>query len=149
MEEKVSNYNSRLFVDECIICGNTGNQYPLDTHHIQEQNTFDEHDFHKNKLSNIVILCKQHHFDAHNGNLKINGYVDTLQGKKIDYTINNTTEEKINKKKYNENQIHIIQKIYEEFKGQNNYLMKIIIELRKYDITISKTTLTKIILNNY
>ena len=76
-EKKTSNYNSKLYVDKCSICGVTGSSYPLDTHHIKEQHTFDEtihHDFHKNKLANLVVLCKEHHDAVHHGNLEIVGY---------------------------------------------------------------------------
>jgi DNA mismatch repair protein MutS len=85
LEKKTSNYNSKLYMDGCSICGKNGIQYPLDTHHIKEQNTFDEDDINKDKLANLVVLCKQHHDEVHHGNLKINGYIDTLQGMKLDY----------------------------------------------------------------
>jgi hypothetical protein len=78
--DKKSNYNNKLYMDECSICGDNGTVYPLDTHHIKEQNTFDNNDIHKDKLSNLVVLCKKHHDEVHYGDLEIIGYKDTITG---------------------------------------------------------------------
>ena len=92
---KRSNYNNKLYMDKCSLCDDNGSVYPLDTHHIKEQNTFDEHDIHKDKLSNLVVLCKKHHDEVHYGNLKIFGYKETINGKELDY-IYDTNNDKEN-----------------------------------------------------
>jgi len=149
--DKKSNYNNKLYIDNCSICGDSGLTYPLDTHHIKEQNTFDEYDIHKDKLSNIVVLCKTHHDQVHHGNLEINGYLDTLNGKILDYNVNNLnhSNNNISKKKYNENQISIIKNLANELKDQKQYMKTLICELKKKDINISPKTVLKICNNTY
>ena len=140
LNDKVSNYNNKLFIDKCSICGDNGFTYPLDTHHIKEQNKFEKGDFNKDKLSNLVILCKKHHEEVHNGNLEINGYLDTVIGKKLEFK---------SRKKFNEEQIIIIKNLLNEFKDQKNYLKIAIKELKKKEIIISEKTLKKICDNIY
>jgi DNA mismatch repair protein MutS len=140
LNDKVSNYNNKLFIDKCSICGDNGFTYPLDTHHIKEQNKFEKGDFNKDKLSNLVILCKKHHEEVHNGNLEINGYLDTVVGKKLEFK---------SRKKFNEEQIIIIKNLLNEFKYQKNYLKIAIKELKKKEIIISEKTLKKICDNIY
>ena len=41
LDSKLSNYNKNLFMDKCAIC-NKGNEVVLHTHHIKEQNEFNE-----------------------------------------------------------------------------------------------------------
>ena len=158
--DKKSNYNNKLYMDECSICGTNGTVYPLDTHHIKEQNSFDKDDIHKDKLSNLVVLCKKHHDEVHHGNLEIIGYKDTITGKELEYKYDNQsiisdiTEEKSltkknSKKKYNEEQIKIIMSVVDKSKGQIEYIKYIRSELKKIDINISKDTLTRIIKNIY
>jgi len=145
---KTSNYNNQLYMDKCIICGDNGMDYPLDTHHIKEQNTFDKYDINKDKLYNIVVLCKTHHDSVHNGNLEINGYIDTINGKKLDFKFKENNEKKI-KKKFNEEQIKIIKDLALELKDQQQFCKIMIKELKKKDINISSTILNKICNNLY
>ena len=140
---KTSNYNSALYMDGCSICGKTNY---LDTHHIKEQFTFSEGDINKDKLSNIVILCKEHHDEVHNGNLQINGYMDTVKGKELKYEF---TDFKKSKKKYNSNQVEIIKNLANKFKGQKQYMKILINELKNIDINISAKTINKILNGEY
>jgi DNA mismatch repair protein MutS len=153
---KTSNYNNKLYMDKCTICGTNGKTYPLDTHHIKEQNTFDKDDINKDKLSNLVILCKKHHDDVHNGNLEITGYKDTVLGPKLDYTDytnniseTNETNKNNNRKKYDETQINIIKKMAHDLKDQKQYMKILIIELNKININISSKTINKILNDTY
>jgi len=86
---KKSKYNSKKNVDSCEVCGKTATT--LDTHHIFEQCTANSNGiietFHKNTLHNLVVLCKDCHQNVHNGNLIINGYLDTSSGKKLDFKL--------------------------------------------------------------
>jgi len=149
LNDKVSNYNNKLFVDKCSICGDSGYILPLDTHHIKEQNIFDKNDFNKDKLSNLVVLCKKHHDEVHNGNLEINGYLDTTLGKKLEFNIIEKKEKICGRKKYDDKQIIIIKDLMNQFKDHKKYLKIVILELKKININISEKTLKKINDNIY
>lgn len=81
-----SKYNTNLYMNECQVCKGPAE----DTHHINGQCTADEKGFidhyHKNVLSNLVVLCKKCHLAAHgccgdDGKvLKITGYQETNEG---------------------------------------------------------------------
>ena len=148
LNDKVSNYNNKLFMDKCSICGANGNSYPLDTHHIKEQYIFDQDDINKDKLSNLVVLCKTHHDEVHNGQLQINGYLDTVVGKKLDYNFNNNIKS-TTKKKYNEEHIKVIKELAEELKDQKQFMKVLLYELKKKDINISVQTVNKICNGTY
>jgi len=145
---KTSNYNKKLYVDKCSVCGESCSM--LDTHHINEQNNFDENDFNKDKLSNLVVLCKKHHDEAHNGNLEIKGYIDTTEGKKLDYVVDNSKAIRSNgKKKYNTEQIEIIKNMAQNLKDQKQFMKVMLIELKKININISANTVNKICNGEY
>ena len=148
LNDKTSNYNNKLYVDACSICGDNGMIYPLDTHHIKEQVTFSDDDFNKDKLSNLVILCKSHHDMAHNGKLEISGYIDTIDGRKLDYKINDKCKSAM-KKKFNEDEIKIIKDVALEFKDYKESVKVTIRELKKKGITLSAKTINKICNNEY
>jgi DNA mismatch repair protein MutS len=135
-------------MDVCSVCGANGYNYPLDTHHIKEQNTFDSGDINKDKLSNLVVLCKTHHDEVHNGQLQINGYLDTVTGKKLDYNFNNNIKS-AGKKKYNEEQIKMIKELAEELKDQKQFMKVLLYELKKKNINISAQTVNKICNGTY
>ncbi len=84
-----SNYNKNVFVHECAICKATGIRTQLDTHHIIEQHEFNEYKIkdgiQKDASHNLVVLCKNHHDEVHNGNLRIYGYRDGPSGRFLDY----------------------------------------------------------------
>jgi DNA mismatch repair protein MutS len=141
---KKSNYNPKLYIEECSVCGKKEKE--LDTHHIIEQNQFKEHSFFKNKLSNLVILCQEHHNEVHNGNLQIFGYFETENGKELKYEYN---KKNIKRKKYDFYQIKIIQDMWSDLKEHKENMKIMILELKKQDIIISKETLKKIIQNIY
>jgi DNA mismatch repair protein MutS len=146
ISNKTSNYNSELYINKCVICGNDGSEYPLDTHHIKFQKFFNKYDFHKNKLSNLVVLCKDHHNEVHNDNLIINGYVDSIKGKILDYEIN-SEKEVIKRKKYNEKDILLMKDLALKFNNNNK---NIINELKNnYEINISSKTLNLILKDEY
>ena len=146
LENKTSNYNSKLYVEKCSICGKV--EEGLDTHHIVEQHDFDENNRFKNKLSNLVVLCKQHHHEVHHGLLKIHGYKESTQGKILDYEIIQYDIKK-SKKKYNETQIKMIKELVDELKDHQNQMKVALLELKKKNINISSQTLKKIINEKY
>lgn len=80
---KNSSYNSSVFLKECEICGKQGEEI----HHINEQHMADdkgviEH-FHKNHKANLVCLCGECHDKVHSGEILIEGWKMTGDGKKL------------------------------------------------------------------
>lgn len=135
---KKSQYNNDLLMISCSICGEKAD----DSHHIKYQSDFDEFDENKDKLSNLVVLCKKHHNQVHNQQLTIDGYVNTIKGKQL-VTKECTTV--LKKKKYNESQIMMIQKLSEKMNKTN-----ILIELKmNHNISMSQDTLKKILNHEY
>ena len=141
-----SNYNHDLYMDKCEIC----HEDSTDTHHITEQHLFDDNNMKehlpKNKLSNLVPLCQGCHDNVHHGNLIIRGYVDTSEGKKLDFSFQEEVEKKSNKK-YDEKQIHQIMK-YQNIPNMTKAKACRLLE-QKYQINISSQTLKKIWLGEY
>lgn len=95
LSKKRSNYNKRKILTYCEVCEykpKAGN-LPLETHHINEQRNCDENGFvnqkhfHKNKLYNLVSLCKGCHLKIDTGELIIRGYKSSTSGVFLDYTL--------------------------------------------------------------
>lgn len=102
VNEKKSKYNSKVLMSSCQVCNKTyniknlgKNEGVLDTHHINFQseckNGFVNKDGKKhikmNNKSNLVVLCKECHYNVHNNKLTINGYKDTSNGRVLDFKI--------------------------------------------------------------
>ena len=87
LNSKQSKYNQNVRITNCQVCNNHGE----DVHHIQFQCTADNNgkigSIHKNRESNLVVLCKKCHNSVHHpkGKLKINGYIETSTGIELDY----------------------------------------------------------------
>ena len=148
LDDNKSNYNKDLYVDKCTVCGKGNNETQLDTHHIKEQHQFDENKLlghiKKDNLDNLVVLCKYHHNEVHNGKLKINGYIHTNNGRYLDY-------EYLNKKNTNKKySIETVEIIINKFKGKT-YSKKYMLSCLKKDnnIKMSQTTLNKILKGTY
>ncbi len=88
LNNKPSKYNFNVRIDKCQVCEGPGD----DVHHIQFQCNADNNgkigNIHKNRESNLVVLCKKCHNSVHHprGKLKINGYLETSEGIILDYT---------------------------------------------------------------
>ena len=141
LEIKSSKYNSKIIIDKCNICKDPTDE----VHHINEQHLADKNNmidyFHKNSLFNLVQLCHSCHQKVHNGNLLITGFVDTSDGIKLKY--HNTNDTIINKKKkYNSDQIAIIQDIYSK---SNNFSLTKKTLKNEYQINVGASTLKKIV----
>lgn len=143
---KNSNYNNDLYMDKCMICGDNGNSYPLDCHHIKYQKFFNQYDIHKNKLSNLVVLCKVHHDQLHNENLNIVGYKDTLKGKILDYSVSSEKSNEKRAKKYSKENIELIKDISKKFSTDKHIIMQL---KNNYNISIGNKTLSKILNDMY
>jgi DNA mismatch repair protein MutS len=78
---KTSRYNAQVVMDTCKVCGKKAS----DTHHIRYQMTANEEKFvdqgiSVNRASNLMPLCEECHNKEHQGELCIEGYVQTSQG---------------------------------------------------------------------
>jgi DNA mismatch repair protein MutS len=88
---KQSKYNQNVRIINCQVCNNLGE----DVHHIQFQCTADNNgkigSIHKNRESNLVVLCKKCHNSVHHprGTLKITGYIETSEGIQLHYSQKN------------------------------------------------------------
>jgi DNA mismatch repair protein MutS len=149
LEENKSHFNSKILIDNCKICDIKATE----VHHIKFQSEANEDNMinhiHKNNKSNLVSLCDKCHNDVHNNDLVINGYKQTSDGVILDYKYLNNLElieKKINRKKYTDLQIDIINEMKKFKLNQSdscNYLKE------KHNIQISKSTLSKIWKNQY
>ena len=149
LDNNVSNYNPDLIVDKCAICGKGANEIQLDTHHIKEQHSFDKNKLmghlKKDDIDNLVILCKFHHNEVHNGKLDVKGYKHTNKGRELDYEFRK--EKRISNKKYNEDQIRMIKEKY----GNGKYKKRVILDFleKEEGIKMSNGTLNKILKGTY
>ncbi len=180
-----SNYNKNVFVHECAICKATGVRTQLDTHHIIEQHEFNEYKvsyrrdgIQKDASHNLVILCKNHHDEVHNGNLRIYGYKDGPSGRFLDYEyISSENSEKIleelieeksvsssssedetyevgvkkkSNKKYNKDVVKRVVQLAKEFQDQLNQI-KIIQSMinKEQQVVISPAMIKKMIEGRY
>ena len=85
---KKSKYHGDLIVDHCYICGSKNN---LEVHHIIHQEDYrngvnEKIHIAKNSLSNLAVLCETCHDKHHDGKISINGFIDTIKGRKLDVT---------------------------------------------------------------
>ena len=95
---KKSNYNKDLLVKNCYVCNyvpKTDYHKELESHHINFQKNCLEDGkikekpyLNKNKLYNLVVLCRKCHNKVHKGEIIIRGYIDTSIGPLLDYEIN-------------------------------------------------------------
>jgi DNA mismatch repair protein MutS len=147
LNNKTSNYNSDLIIDKCVICGIDGSEYPLDVHHIKYQQFFNKYDFNKNKLSNLVVLCKTHHNEVHNDNLVINGFSSSIKGKILNYEYNNNVKSNIKKRKYGLKELNLVKDLSIKY---NNNMKNIINDLKNnYNMNISSKTVNMILKDDY
>jgi DNA mismatch repair protein MutS len=136
LNTKKSTYNQNVFYDVCYIC----NEKTEEIHHIQEQCLANENgiilenDISKNRKSNLINVCAICHDKIHNKEIKINGFVQTSNGIKLeiekekqpDGNFENILKNRIielRKKSYSYNNIHKI--VNDEFKNENTTLYKI------------------------
>ncbi len=149
LNDKKSRYNSEVFIDKCGICGirkDISGYY--ETHHINHQKDCDKQGFvkskphiQKNSKSNLVPLCEDCHKKVHHGKLKIDGYLCTSSGKKLDYSLIKESNKKNQNKKYGPEEIKKIKDIKQD--GISLRKAKLLLE-KKYDMKIGLQTIKKI-----
>jgi len=119
-----SKYNSEKIISMCEVCNTT---VACDVHHINQQcdanhnSLIDSNEygiFNKNKLWNLVALCKECHNSVHNvpSKLEINGYANTSMGLELNYKWLDNNE----KDKHYEEDKHYEDKHYEEINSEKN-----------------------------
>jgi len=145
---KKSQYNKDIFMDECKMCFKKS-EY-LETHHIKDQQFADENNMidghHKNVKHNLVPLCKECHLRITNGEVVMDGWKETNQGKILVWR--ESSKKVVMKKKFSQEQIdNIINLRKKDCKlSQKDFIKKIEIE---NNIKLSVSTLKKIIDGNY
>jgi DNA mismatch repair protein MutS len=93
VQPKQSKYNSQLYINKCSICDKQFKKdddvYNLDTHHINHQkncidnNVVGKEYIKKNDKCNLVVVCRKCHNKIHNGEIEIDKYVLTSDGKRL------------------------------------------------------------------
>ena len=97
-----SKYNTNKVIGMCEVCNNT---VASDVHHINQQcdanhnNLIESSEygiFNKNKLWNLVALCKECHQSVHSSpaKLEITGYINTSDGLELVYNVPRIKEQK-------------------------------------------------------
>ena len=94
---KKSIYNKDVYLTECFICKSKNN---LESHHIIWQKDFNDNGYHnkihirKHDSSNLISLCMECHDKVDRNEIIINGWIETSNGKELDYNINNSQSPK-------------------------------------------------------
>jgi DNA mismatch repair protein MutS len=145
LNQKTSKYNSDVRIDKCLICNAKGE----DVHHIQFQCTANKigmiGSIHKNRESNLVVLCKECHQKVHSNQLIIRGYLDTSEGIELDYsypTKEEVEEKNKSNKKYNDDHIAYIMSLNKSGVPLKN--IKISLEQNK-NLVLSVASIRKIV----
>ena len=143
-ETKESKYNKNLIMNMCEVCKI---KKAVETHHIKYQQDADENNFidhvYKNNESNLVPLCKECHDAETYGKLNIKGWIDTSEGKVLDYEYVTENIKKTAKKKFNDTEIRLIKDLITKNNQLSNKNICQLIEYQ-YNKKISTTTLSKI-----
>ena len=142
--EKLSHYNSDVFMDECKICHTKTDQ--LETHHIKDQqyadknNIIDHH--HKNIKHNLVPLCKSCHLKVTHKTIEVSGWIKTSEGRKLQWK--NIEKDKQKLKKFNQEQIKQIVSINHNHKtlSKQDVIKKIELD---HGFKVSYSTFKKIV----
>ena len=142
-EVKQSKYNDKVYLECCEICKSKDN---LETHHIIWQKEFNNDNininkFHlqKNDSSNLLVLCMGCHDKVDRNEIIIDGWVNTTNGRKLNYNI---VEKEVKKNsKYDDEIIKYIKKLKKKVNGDEK-LARIKIK-EKLDIRISTKTILK------
>lgn len=151
LEEKSSKYNADLYVDQCEICGGRDE---LDVHHIKFQSGCNQHGLYqhipKNIIGNLVVLCKNDHIAVHSGKFVIEGWLESSEGRKLDWReceIEEVKKIRRGRLKYSEEDVEEIMKS-KNMKGVTS-MKNILVWLEKKGYKMSSQTLKKIWDNKY
>ena len=135
---KVCKYNSNMYLHECYICKS---KQDLESHHIIWQKEFDSNGYHnkiylkKDDQSNLVTLCRSCHDMVDRNEIDIKGWIETSNGRMLDYNMNKET---LKKTKYTPEFIKYIQSL----KDNDVKMAKIMIK-EKYNVKVSSNSIIK------
>lgn len=143
IKDKTSKYNTDVYLNNCQICKS---KEKLESHHIIWQKDFNSDNINnkkfslqKNDASNLVVLCQECHDKVDRDEIKINGWVETSNGRKFDYEINSVI---IKKKKYTD---ELVQYITELKSIVNGDLKMAIIKIKEeFNTKVSSKSILKI-----
>jgi DNA mismatch repair protein MutS len=93
LSSKRSRYNASIYFDKCMICLAKTDEI----HHIIPQCEADDKGFigniHKNSIANLCGLCTSCHDKVHSGNIIIEGYKTTGNGRELIYKLQDSKDE--------------------------------------------------------
>jgi DNA mismatch repair protein MutS len=151
LTKKKSQYNKDIFMDECKMCFKKSSpSVRLETHHIKDQQFADKNNMidghHKNVKHNLVPLCKECHLRVTNGEISMDGWKTTNQGKILIWK--ECSKKIVTKKKFSEEDIKKIVELRSEYGklSQKDFIKKLELD---DNIKISVGTLKKMIDNKY
>jgi DNA mismatch repair protein MutS len=142
---KTSHYNKNNWMVECYFC-KTHNK--LETHHInwqkdcEDNRVIEKPHINKNSNYNLLTVCQHCHDKIDRGELHVDGFVHTSNGKMLKYE----SKKKESKKKYDQDKVKNIFKYKDVGITLKQAKKKIKKEL---DIKISTSTIDKIWNNKY
>jgi DNA mismatch repair protein MutS len=143
IKDKTSKYNSDIYLHECEICKSIEK---LESHHIDWQKDFNSDNIHKDKFNiqkddayNLVILCQECHDKVDRDQIRIYGWLETSNGRKLNYKFNS---EIIKKKKYTPELINYISELKSIVNG--DIKMAIIKIKEDFDTKVSSKSILKI-----
>ena len=134
-------------MDECKMCYKKCDD--LETRHIKDQQYADENNMidghHKNVKHNLVPLCKSCHLKITNGEVVMDGWKETNQGKIL---IWKECEKKVVNKKFSEDDVQNILKLKGEYSNlsQKDFIKKVELD---HNIKLGVSILKKMIDGNY
>ena len=147
-----SKYNSEKLIGMCEVCNNT---VASDVHHINQQCDANHNNliesteygiFNKNKLWNLVALCKDCHQGVHSSppKMEILGYINTSNGLELEYNTIKNSDNSIDKSteieiESTQSTKQILDNFILDMKKANIKPKKIQYDLKKYhNITMSQ-----------
>ena len=143
IKDKTSKYNSDVYLHECEICKV---KEKLESHHIKWQKDFNLNKIHKDEFSiqkdtssNLVILCQECHDKVDRNQIIIHGWLETSNGRKLDYKFNS---EIVKKKKYTPELINYISELKSIV--NSDIKMAIIKVKEEFDTKVSSKSILKI-----
>jgi DNA mismatch repair protein MutS len=142
IKDKSSKYNSDVYLHECEICKIKDK---LESHHIKWQKDFNSDKIHKDDFglqkddaSNLVVLCQGCHDKVDRDQIKVYGWLETSNGRKLDYKFNSII---IKKNKYTQ---ELIDYIYELKSIVNGDLKMAVIKVKEeFNTKVSSKSILK------
>lgn len=139
--QKLSKYNAQLVVDDCKVCGS---KTQVETHHIVFQKDADTNGmiqrngpFHKNAQFNLVPLCEECHEKVHHDVIRVNGWVQTTNGVKLDFS-------HVEKNKGEQENEHRLHTLVHTVRAKNSLTQTLHILNVEHKMNISKYKINKI-----